>query len=129
MRNVLIATIHMNIGKKDEDRVEGLMKRVKANDAGAIYVLGNYYRHGKVGLHQYRMKSRQLNYGNKLRNLGPVGQTHFGLGGIYEYEEEDLKKAKFHYEVVASCYGWDMKWPKIQPWTHGGFHASTWVCR
>jgi hypothetical protein len=35
-------------GKTDKEIVEDLMKRVEANDAGAIYVLGSYHSHGKL---------------------------------------------------------------------------------
>jgi hypothetical protein len=42
------------MGKTDEENVEELMKRVEANDAGAMYVLGSYYFHGQLGLLQER---------------------------------------------------------------------------
>jgi hypothetical protein len=34
-------------GKTNEEKFKELMKRVEANDAGAIYVLGSYYYHGQ----------------------------------------------------------------------------------
>ena len=40
----------VRMGKTDDKKVEELMKRVEANDAGSTYLLGNYYYHGKLGL-------------------------------------------------------------------------------
>jgi hypothetical protein len=55
--------------KTDEENIQELMKRVEANDAASIDVLGNNYYHGRVCC---KIVQRQWNYGNRLRNLGPV---------------------------------------------------------
>jgi len=41
-----------------EEAVEQLMKRVEANDALAMFVLGNYYYHGNGGLLQDQEKAK-----------------------------------------------------------------------
>jgi TPR repeat protein len=73
------------------------MKRVEANDAGAIFQLGNNYYHGQFGLQQDREKAKEL-----LMRAAELGssQAHFNLSIIYD-EEQDSKKAKFHYEAAA----------------------------
>jgi hypothetical protein len=58
------------MGKTDEENIQELMKRVEANDAGAMTALGTYYFHGQLGLLQVGIK--QWNYGNRPRNLGIV---------------------------------------------------------
>jgi TPR repeat protein len=37
-----------------------MMKRMDANDTGAIYALGNWYYHGDLGLLPDREKAREL---------------------------------------------------------------------
>ena len=83
--------------KTDDERVEELIKRVEANDAGAIYVLGNHYCHGQLGLQQDRSKAIEL--WKQAAKLGS-SQAHFSLGVIY-IQEGNLKKAKIHYEAAA----------------------------
>ena len=48
------------IGKTNEERVEERMRRVEVNDAGSMYVLGNDYYHGKLGLLQDRVRAMEL---------------------------------------------------------------------
>ncbi len=43
--------------KTDDERVGHIMKRVEANDAGAICQLGCYYNEGTFGLLQDRTKA------------------------------------------------------------------------
>jgi TPR repeat protein len=52
--------IPTELKKTDEDRVEELMKRVEANDAGATHVLGSRYYYGVEGLLQDREKAIEL---------------------------------------------------------------------
>jgi tetratricopeptide (TPR) repeat protein len=85
------------MGKTDEEEFEELMKRVEANDAGAMCQLGFYYRNGKIGLLQDEEKAMQL--WTQAAALGS-SQAHSKLGHVY-YEGGDLKKAKFHYEAAA----------------------------
>jgi hypothetical protein len=40
--------------KTDEEKFKEIMKRVKANDAGAIFELGDSYYNGLLGLQQDR---------------------------------------------------------------------------
>ena len=84
-------------GKTDEDRVEEMMKRVEANDAGSIYQLANDYYHGDLGLLQDRAKAVEL-----WTQAGKLGssQAHYHLGVEYKLGG-DMKKAKFHYEAAA----------------------------
>ena len=85
------------IGKTDKERVKQMMKRVEANDAGAIYALGSNYFHGKLGLHQDRDKAMEL--WKQAAKMG-FSKAHFALGTEF-YDGGDLKKAKFHYEEAA----------------------------
>jgi DNA-directed RNA polymerase subunit RPC12/RpoP len=84
-------------GKTDKEKVEELMKRVEANDAGAIYILGSYYAHGQLGLQQEMAKGVDL--WTQASKLGS-SHSHFHLGCTYG-EGGNLKKAKFHYEAAA----------------------------
>jgi len=83
--------------KTDEKEVEEIMKRVGANDPGAICELANDYNSGNIGLQQDDEKAREL-----LRRAAELGSSHahFCLGIEY-YEGGDLKKAFFHYETAA----------------------------
>jgi TPR repeat protein len=38
----------------DQEHIEEIMKRVEANDAGAIYAMGSYFDHGERGVLQNR---------------------------------------------------------------------------
>ena len=83
--------------KTDEEIVEKIMKRVEANDATAIYVLGSYYNHGLYGLQQDRTKAIGLM--TKAAELVD-SDAHNQLGNEYR-ERGDLKKATFHTEAAA----------------------------
>jgi TPR repeat protein len=84
-------------GKTDLYRVEELMKRVEANDASAIYLMGGHYYRGQLGLLRDRWKALEL--WTRAAKLGS-SQAHCHLGDIY-CERGDLKKAKFHGEAAA----------------------------
>jgi TPR repeat protein len=83
--------------KTDEETFEEKMKRVEANDAGAIFMLADCYYHGLIGLQQDRAKALQL--WKKAAELGS-SLAHFYMGSIY-YRVGDSKKEKFHYETAA----------------------------
>jgi tetratricopeptide (TPR) repeat protein len=83
--------------KTDEENNEDLMKRVEANDAGAMYVLGSYYYQGSNGLQQDHVKAIELY--TRAADLG-CSKAHSHLGMLY-HEGGYLKKAKFHYEAAA----------------------------
>jgi TPR repeat protein len=85
------------MGKTNEEKIEELMKRVEANDAGAIYVLGSYYYHGQIGLQRDLKKAMDL--WTQAAELGS-SQAHFSLGNEYR-QRGDSKKATFHYETAA----------------------------
>jgi len=86
-----------SIGKTDEEDVEEMMKRVEANDAGAMTALGNSYHLGEHGLLQDREKALEL--WKQAAELGS-SKAHYRLGRIYD-EGGDMKKVKFHYEAAA----------------------------
>ena len=49
------------VGKTDEEMlVEEILKRVEANDAVAMGMLGSYYYHGELGLQQDHNKAIEL---------------------------------------------------------------------
>jgi TPR repeat protein len=84
-------------GKTHNDRIEELMKRVEANDAGAMYILGSYYTQGQLGLLKDRDKAIEL--WKQAAGLGS-SQAHYHLGNKY-FHGGNMKKAKFHYETAA----------------------------
>jgi len=73
------------------------MKRVEANDAGAIYMLAGSCYQGLNGIQQDQTKAMEL-YA-RATDLG-FNKAHSQLGGIY-HEGGCLKKAKFHLEAAA----------------------------
>jgi TPR repeat protein len=73
------------------------MKRVEANDVGAMHALGNYHYHGLGGLQQDQAKAIEL--WKQAAKLGS-SQAHYNLVVDYRHGG-DLKKAKFHYEAAA----------------------------
>jgi TPR repeat protein len=81
-----------------EEAVEQLMKRVEANDALAMFVLGNYYYHGEHGLLQDREKALEL--WTQAAKLGS-SDVHYELGIHFHEGGRDMKKAKFHLEAAA----------------------------
>jgi TPR repeat protein len=83
-------------GKTDEERVEEMMKRVEANDAGSIYQLANDYYHGDLGLLQDQERAMEL--WKQAADLG-YSKAHYHLG-IHD-AEGNSKKEKFHYEAAA----------------------------
>jgi len=94
-------------GKTDDERVDELKKRVEANDAGAIYALGNSYYNGLLGMQQDRTKAMEL-YA-RAAELGS-SEAHYQLGRAncnldFNLDPNnnggDFKKAKFHYEAAA----------------------------
>jgi hypothetical protein len=84
-------------GLTADERFEEVMKRVGANDAGAIHVLGTYYYSGLGGLQQDRTRGMEL-YA-RAAELGHI-EAHNFLGTIYD-KGGDLKKSKFHWEAAA----------------------------
>jgi TPR repeat protein len=85
------------MGKTNEEHIKELMKRVEANDAGAIFMLGNHYYHGLVGLQQDQ--ERAITLWKQAAKLGS-SKAHYELGDEYR-QGGDVKKAKFHYENAA----------------------------
>jgi hypothetical protein len=85
------------IGKTEEERVEGLMQRVEASDAGAMCKLASFYFMGEGGVLQDQEKAKEL--WNQAAELGS-SKANFFLGAFYE-AEGDSKKATFYYETGA----------------------------
>ena len=73
------------------------MKRVEANDSGAISSLASYYLHGVNGFQQDHTKAMELYV--RAANIG-YKKAHNNLAGVY-YEGGDMKKAKFYFEAAA----------------------------
>ena len=84
--------------KTDVELVAEMIKRVAANDAGAMNALGSYYFHGPMlGLSQDEEKAMEL--WKQAAKLGSSDAYHH-MGVCYD-DGGDLKKAKFHYEAAA----------------------------
>jgi TPR repeat protein len=73
------------------------MKRVAANDATSICVLGDHYYRGLVGVQQDHTKAIKLF--TRAADLG-LSAAHYLLSDVYR-KGGDLKKAKFHGEAAA----------------------------
>jgi TPR repeat protein len=86
-----------NRNKTDEERVEGLKKRMDVNDAGAISALADCYYNGKLG--SLQDQERAIALWKQSAELGS-SQAHFQLGTQYD-AEGNSKKVKFHYEAAA----------------------------
>jgi TPR repeat protein len=78
--------------------VEEIMKRVEANDAITMGMLGSYYNHGQIGLQQDHNEAIEL--WTQSAHLG-CSKAHINLTDEYRYLVGDLKKAKFHLEAAA----------------------------
>jgi TPR repeat protein len=77
----------------NEERVgQIIMKRVEANDACAMFVLGNEYMQGGGGLLQDR--ERALELWKQAAKLGYSLIAHFQLG-VYYHDRGNSKKEKF----------------------------------
>ena len=86
--------------KTGEDKIEELMKRVEANDADAMYVMGTHYYGGAHGLQQNQERAMEL--WKQASQLGSI-DAHYFLGNMCFAEggNKNLKKAKFHLEPAA----------------------------
>jgi TPR repeat protein len=73
------------------------MKRVEANDAFSICMLGNCYYQGLQGFQQDHLKA--IEQYTRSAELG-YSKAHSFLGKLY-HEGGYLKKAKFHFEAAA----------------------------
>jgi TPR repeat protein len=91
------------------------MKRVEANDAGAIYALGNSYHHGLNGFQQDHTKAIELY--SRAAELG-FSKAHCDLSNVY-YEGGDMKNAKFHSEAAA------MAGHEVSRYNLGGLEAKS----
>jgi TPR repeat protein len=76
---------------------EEIMKRVEANDAGAMFAMGNSFLHGLLGLQQDYAKAIELY--TRAADLG-YSEAHYNLSKLY-HEGGDMKKVKFHLEAAA----------------------------
>jgi len=76
-------------------------KRVEANDAQAMYILGTYYQLGMIGLRQDNAKALKLFH--KSAKLGH-NFAHFNLSAGYQtgsIVEIDTRKATYHEQLSA----------------------------
>jgi TPR repeat protein len=83
--------------KTDEELFEEMMKRVHANDAGAMFAQGCYHSQGLCGLQQDRAKAMEL--WTQAARLGSRN-AHYQVGVLFD-QGGDMKKAKFHFEAAA----------------------------
>ena len=84
-----------------EEYNERLPKRVELGDAKAIFMLGNYYRHGEYGFPQDYVKALEL-----FIRAGELGsaESYNNVGYAYEFGngvEIDKKKADHYYKSAA----------------------------
>ena len=86
-------------GKTDAENVEDLMKRVEANDANSMYLLGNNYYHGQFGLQQDRGKALEL--WTQAAALGS-SMAHYHLGLYYRGGKVEEGQIPFG----GRGYGW-----------------------
>lgn len=85
----------------DEEMVEGYKKRMKSNDATAIYNIGSFYSEGQYGYNRDRLKALEL--WHRAGELGHA-QSYYCIGYAYENGrgvERDEKKAIHYYELAA----------------------------
>jgi TPR repeat protein len=82
---------------RSDEGVKAILKRVDANDAGAIFMLAHHYYHGIGGLQQDHAKAKELY--SRSANLG-YSVAHHNLAGVYD-EGGVLKKKKFHLEAAT----------------------------
>jgi TPR repeat protein len=73
------------------------MKRAEANDAASIFVLGDHYYRGLVGVQEDHTKAIELF--TRAADLG-LSTAHSLLSDVYR-KGGDWKKAKFHGEAAA----------------------------
>jgi TPR repeat protein len=79
--------------------VEEILKRVEANDAVAMGMLGSYYYIGYSGLQQDHNKAIEL--WTQAADLGSK-KAQISLYDVYEYSDlGDKRKANFHLEAAA----------------------------
>jgi hypothetical protein len=100
--------------KTNEEIVEEIMKRVEANDAGAIYLLGNHYCYGNVGLEQDLEKGKEL-----LNRAAELGSSH-----AHYYLANELQTGGDFFEegqvpLRGRSNGWERR-GKTFPWNNGG---------
>eukprot|EP00979_Chaetoceros_neogracilis_P003372 scaffold588_cov282-Chaetoceros_neogracile.AAC.11 len=85
----------------DEEEIERIKKRVEANDAQAMFLLGSYYHFGVKGLRQDHAKALVLLH--KSAKLGHNGahnniSVYYHEGGIVE---KDSRKVTYHGQLAA----------------------------
>jgi hypothetical protein len=80
-----------------EEKNEDLMKRVEANDAGAMCLMGNHHHLGEEGALQDQVKATEL--WTRASKLGS-SSAHYNLSYYYQ-GGGNMKKAKFHLEEAA----------------------------
>jgi TPR repeat protein len=83
--------------KTDEESLEELMRRVEANDAGAMTALADSYCLELLGLQQDQERAMEL--WKRAADLG-YSHAHYNLGIEY-HQRGNMKKKKFHNEAAA----------------------------
>jgi hypothetical protein len=85
-----------------EEDMKRMEKRIKLNDARAIYNMGGYYANGLYGLPQNMAKALEL--WHRAGELG-YAESYYHIGNVYKRDgglvERDENKAKRYYELAA----------------------------
>ena len=85
----------------DEEMIERYKKRIKMDDAVAMYCLGCCYNEGKRGLPQNYAKALEI--WHRAAELGGV-RAYYNIGCAYYLGrgvERDMKKTKHYWELAA----------------------------
>ena len=85
----------------ESEWIERTQLRVKANDAEAIFTIGQYHSDGELGFEQDYTKA--LEYWHRASELGHAG-AYYNIGVAHsrgDGVEEDSKKALHYYELAA----------------------------
>ena len=98
----LCSLCRVPISRSDEDHLKRFEKRMKLNDANAIFKIGIFYRDGVMGLPLDFNKTLKL--WNKAVKLGSI-DAHYNLAITYYNGEggveKDKKKAIEHWKLAA----------------------------
>ena len=85
----------------DKERLKRLEKRMKLNDAEAVYLMALFYNNGSFGLSKDSVKAIEL--WNKAADLGSVS-AHYSSGIMYNVGDgvkKNVCKSMYHWKLAA----------------------------